>query len=766
MQDKITSVEEAGKLIPKSATPPSSYGEADAPIGYFGRSDGGTEAASLYEVLRVLRKHKWRVLAIVSAFGVIGLLRTLMMTPLYTATVRVQIDRNVAKVVESGNIAPLESFDFEFLRTQYELLQGAAVAERVASTLRLGDDQSFLNQGGGGVIGFVFSLLSVGSRGNVLSDRAAQERAAAGIVLANRTIRPLSGSRLVDISYTDPVPARAQMIAGGLAQAFIDLNLDKRFQVNAYAKSFLEDQIKQLQIRLQDSEKALVDFGEREQIITTNEKSSIAESNLSAGNAALGALVAERIRNEQLYKQVESVKAINLPQFLANKAIEGLREKRNMLVAEYQEKLETFKPSYPSMIQINNRIREIDHQIDVEVKAIKDALKGAYEASLNQENEMKARIEVLRSEVLDLQKRSIQYNILKREVDTNRSLYESLLQRYKEIDVASGAGANNVFVVERADLPKSPSSPQLARNLFLSLFLGVIAAMMVVFVLERFDDTVGSAEELERVTGLATLGLIPQVGSDTTIDRELADLRSGVSEAYRTLCTSLHFATDSGLPKNLLVTSSAMSEGKSTTALAIARHFATLGLKVLIIDADLRRPSLHTKLGLDNEIGLSNYLTGACSPPKAMQNTSTNNLVFMSSGPIPPNPADLLASSRFMTLLSIGGEVFDFIVVDSPPVLGLADAQLLANVAAATIFVIRAGGTRKAQLRDSLKRLRFARANVIGGVLTRQDTKTAGYGYGYGYGYNYGYGYGEDGGHTQISGSESRKELADERSTA
>jgi len=183
-----------------------------------------------------------------------------------------------------------------------------------------------------------------------------------------------------------------------------------------------------------------------------------------------------------------------------------------------------------------------------------------------------------------------------------------------------------------------------------------------------------------------------------------------------------------------LVTSSGKSEGKSVTALAIARHFATLGQRVLIIDADLRHPSLHTWLGLENGPGLSNYLAGGCSPPTAMQNTTTDNLVFMSSGPIPPNPADLLASSRFMALLSVGAEVFDFIVIDSPPVLGLADAQLLSNVAAATIFVIRSGGTRKAQLRDSLKRLRFARANIIGAVLTRQDTKSGGFGYGYGNG--------------------------------
>lgn len=743
MNDKPTNEENAGKLVPRPAAT-ALYGEAELSAAY-GGAQSSDIAAMLWEYWRILRKHRMQAIAIVVAVVALGMLRTLMMTPLYTATARVQIDRSVARVVENGNVTPVEGGDAEFLRTQYELLQGSAIAERVVSTSKLADDSEFFDVVDVGLFATLKSLLGFAGKRLDAAESAAREQSAVARVLANRTIRPVTGSRLVDIGYTDPSPQRAQKIAAGLAQGFLDFNLDKRFQVNAFAKTFLEDQIKQLQIRLQESEQVLVEFGQKEQIITTNEKSTIAENNLAAGNAVLGTLAAERIRNEQLYKQLANPGALNLAQIMNSKVVEDLREKRNTLVTEYQEKLETFKPSYPGMIQITNKIKEIDRQLDAEIKAVREAYKGAYDASVSQEKEMKERVEALRAEVLDLQERSIQYNILKREVDTNRALYEHLLQRYKEVDVASGAGANNVFIVEQAHVPTSPSSPQTNRNLLMSLVLGVGAAALFIFLLEKFDDTIGSAEELERLTGLATLGLIPQIdGEDRTIDGELSDLRSGVSEAYRSLCTSLHFATESGLPKSVLVTSSAASEGKSTTALAIARHFATLGLKVLIIDADLRRPSLHTRFGVDNSVGLSNYLAGGCSPPKAMQNTTTNNLVFMPSGPVPPNPADLLASSRFLTLLTVGAEVFDLIVIDSPPVLGLADTQLLSNVAAATVFVIRSGSTRKAQLRHSLKRLRFARATVVGGVLTRQDTKSGSYGYGYGYGYG-GYGYGPDG---------------------
>ena len=314
-----------------------------------------------------------------------------------------------------------------------------------------------------------------------------------------------------------------------------------------------------------------------------------------------------------------------MPQLLSNSVIEGLRVKRNELVAEYQEKLGTFKPSYPMMIQIENRIKEIDRQLATEVTALKASYKAGYESSLNQENEMKALIETLKAEVLDLQKRMIQYNILKREAETNRNLYNGLLQRYKEIDVAGGAGSNNVFIIDRAEVPGAPSSPRVGRALLLSLALGLGMGLGAAYLLERFDDTIKSADEVERLTGLPTLGIISKLRADQTIESELADPRSALSEAYRSLCTSLQFSTESGLPKTLLVTSASPTEGKSVTAMAIATHFAKLGLQVLLVDADLRNASLHVKLGRDNAVGLSNYLTGSCSPPETLQATVVPN---------------------------------------------------------------------------------------------------------------------------------------------
>jgi polysaccharide biosynthesis transport protein len=282
--------------------------------------------------------------------------------------------------------------------------------------------------------------------------------------------------------------------------------------------------------------------------------------------------------------------------------------------------------------------------------------------------------------------------------------------------------------------------------LFYSLVMGLFGGLACAYLFERLDDRVNSLEEMERVTGIATVGLIPKVSSSSTVDDEVADPRSALSEAYRSLCTSLQFAAEGGLPKSLLITSAGPSEGKSVTAMSVARHFSTMGLKVLLVDADLRKPSLHTKLNLDNSVGLSNYLTGSCTPPDAFQQTQTVNLTFMGSGPVPPNPADLLAGTRMMSLISVGLQVFDLIVVDGPPVMGIADAPLLSNVTASTVFVAAAGQARFGLMRGALKRLQAARAPVIGTVLTKFDARRVGYGYGYGYGYGGGYGYGNGSG--------------------
>ena len=708
------------------------------PRGLEAPEEGNDFANSLRQYLHILLKRKWLILSLTLVFFVLGGVRGAMKTPLYSSTARIQIDREPGKIIEGGSTSPSEEGGTEFLRTQYEILKSRAMAERVVSALRIHEDGDFFKARDVSPLG----LLTGSPKGQGLSSSELQDRAVMKVML-NVSIAPVLQSRLVDLTYLDPNPARAQQVANAYAEAYVASTVDKRFQANSYAKTFLEDQIKQLQIRLESSEKALLEFAEREKMVEVTEKSSIADSNLAAANTAMGQLISERIKNEQLWKQVEKATAISLPQLLSNHVIDLLRGQRKALETEYQEKLENFKPSYPAMIQIVNKLKEVDRQIAAEVGTIRNALKAAYESSLSEESEMKARIETLREEVLNLQKRGIQYNALKREVDTNRGLYNSLLQRYKEVDIAGGIGTSNVFIVERAALAFAPSEPNIPRYLIIALAMGFGLGVTCTIVLEMLDDRVRAPDEMEQISGLATLGIIPRPDEGQAGDA-LIDPRSAVSEAYRSFATALQFSTETGLPRSIAVTSAGPGEGKSTTVLAIARHFAQMGLRVLLIDGDLRKPSLHAKQGLDNAIGFSNFLTGASMPPEVIQKTDYPNLAFMASGPLPPNAADLLSGTRIYSLISLGSEVFDLIIFDAPPLLGLADAQLIASATAATIFVVGAGDQRRGMIRSALRRLQLARVNVLGSVMTKFHAKSAGYAYAYSYKYSYGHSYKED----------------------
>jgi succinoglycan biosynthesis transport protein ExoP len=718
-------------IVEHLPAPRDPYGRLEPYGGSLG-DEAEQSSFNLIEALRILNKRKWLILSITAAFVMLAAVKVLMQVPLYTATVRLQID-DEARVVERGDIRS-ERNNWEFMQTQYELLEGRTIAERVVSALNLSDDRDFFKPRGVSIVGALTGLLGLASPPNKSErDQSAAKRWAVGIVLGNRKVKPVKESRLVKVSYTDPDPNRAQRIANAYGDAFIAASIDKRFQANESAKIFLEDKIKQLKERLETSEKALVAFAQEEQIVSVNvaEKSSIAESNLAAANTELGTLISERTKKEGLWRQLDEADATNLPQVLSNEVVSGLRTQRNALDVEYQEKLKKFKPAYPAMVQIKSKIDEIDRQTAAEIEAIKDSLKAGYESTKSQEEAMKRRVDDLKNEFLDLQKRSIEYNILKREVDTNRDLYTSLLQRYKEVDIASGVGVNNVYVADKAQ-PGSASSVSLIRSLLKALALGFGLAAVVAYVLERLDDKIHSVEQVETITGLPILGVIPKVRK---VEEELLDPRSSLCEAHRSLCTALQFASESGLPKTLSITSAGPGEGKSMTAMGIAKHFAALGRKVLLIDADLRNPSQHIKLGCDNSVGLSNYLTGACTPPEAMQKTKVPSLAVIASGPLPPSPADLLGGARFVSLLSIGQEVFDLIVIDGPPVLGLADAQLLSSAASATLFVVGDGVTRKTLVRGAMRRLQLSRGHILGAALTKYDTKVPGYSYDYAYGY-------------------------------
>ena len=697
---------------------------------------GDVKGFDFYKYLRIILKYRWVIAGITGSALVLAIVITFMMTPIYRATASIQIDREAVKVVGNDGLQPQElNSGQEFYQTQYELLESRTLAERVVSTLGLVEDQTLSTNSQQSLLGLLQSIVfgDVNDESTNM-DIDTRARKLTSKLQSMLSINPVRGSRVVKISIDHTNPATAQRIANGFSEVFIADNLDRRYDASSYARKFLEERIQQLKVKLADSERQVVQYAEQQGIINLDDNKSLAGTDLESTNRKLADARDARIKLELLWTQAQATEGFGLQQILDSKAIQENRKLRTELGAEYQQKLGLYKPAFPLMIQLRNQIQELDRQAQSEIQSIKNSIEAQYKNARSEEEALTALLEKTKGEVVDQRGRSIQYNILQRELDTNRTLYDGLLQRYKEIGVSGAVGTNNISIVDRASLPIYKRSPRLSVNLALALVIGLLAGMLAALGFDFLDDTFKAPEDIEREIGMPVIGVIPKPKAGITMDAELKDPRSTVAEAIRSLRTGLQFSTTEGLPKTLLITSSKPSEGKTTTTIALAKSLANIGLNVLLIDGDLRNASIHKRLFCSNELGLSNYLTGSKMPEEVVQGTDTEGLVVMASGPLPPNPAELLSGPKFLSLLSLGSESFDIVLIDGPPVMGLADSPLLASVAQATLLVVAANETRRSILRVALKRLQFSRANVIGALLSKFDSSQIGYGYGYGYG--------------------------------
>lgn len=718
------------------------------PQGYGPYGDEDTKPFDIFKYLRIASKYRWLIAGIAAAVLAVTAVSTFMMTPIYKATASIQIEREATKVIEQGDLQADESGGQDFYQTQFQLLQSRTLAERVASALSLGNDPAFNAQVAPSLLslirGKLASLIFPDDKPADTKGAGDRNKAAAARVQGGLDIQLVRGSRIATISFSHPNPAVAQRVANGYADVFITDNLDRRFEATAYARKFLEERLAQLKAKLEDSEKQLVQYADEKGIITVGDGKTVVDADIEAINTQLTQARSEKMRLELVWQRVESADGLEIAEIRANETVQENRKLRSELAAQYQLKLNIFKPNYPEMLQLKSQIAELDAQLAQAVKAVKADIKSSYEASRISVAMLEAELQKTKDTLVEQRNRSIQYNILQREVDTNRQLYDGLLQRYKEIGVAGGIGTNNISFVDKADTPAFPASPNVPRNLMLGLLGGLVLGFAAAFGLDFLDETFKVPEDVERETGLPVVGVVPVPKSGTSLDESLRDHRSPISEAYRSLRTSLQFSTPEGLPTSLLLTSSMPSEGKSTTAIGIADTFGKMGMKVLLIDADLRKSSLHKRLGLRNERGLTNYLIGGIEAADTLQVTPMQNVFAITSGPLPPNPAELLSGTRMADLVRAAGDAYDIVIVDGPPIIGLADAPLLAGATQGTLLLVSANSTRKRALRVAVRRLQVVRANIIGTVLNKFDRREAGYGYGYGYGYSdyeyYGYG--------------------------
>jgi polysaccharide biosynthesis transport protein len=697
----------------------------------------------LTQYLRIALRWKWVIAGAIAFALVTSLIITLLMTPHYTAVSIIEIAREQDKIVKvEGVEQESNSANLEFYQTQYGLLQASSLAQRVAIDLRLVDNEKFFD-----LFGVVPDGANTVAANGVLGPNGRDKRVlqAGEILLNNIDVSPVRGSSLVEIRFTSPDRKMAAQVANMWSKNFIESNLERRFEATSYARKFLEDRLASLQGRLEESERLLVGYAASQRIIsvpvagssgTSSTERTILADDLSALNTELSMATADRIRAQSRINR-NTRSGGNSAEALSNSAITGLRQKRAEVAAEYAKLMSQFEAEYPPAKAVESQLRELDRSLLREERRVGETLQASYAQSVDREQALQSRVDALKNSFIDQRRRSIQYNIYQREVDTNRQLYEGLLQRYKEIGVAGGVGTNNVSVVDAAAVPEKPSSPRLAFNLLLALLAGSIIGIACALGLEQIDEAISDPAQVASALGLPLLGTVPKTFDDD-LRNALADRKSPMVEAYISVQTNLEFSTNHGMPRSFMVTSTRPAEGKSTTAYALAHSLARSKKKVVLIDGDMRSPSVHGLFGLKNTFGLSNYLAGNDEITTLPSPSIVSGLDIIVAGQTPPNAAELLTGDRLNILIQHLLKRYDHVVIDSPPVMGLADAPLIASKVEGAIYAIESHGIRSSLVKTALGRLRSANVRIFGAVLTKFDSKRAHYGYGYEYGYGYG----------------------------
>jgi len=673
---------------------------------------------------------------------VAALVITMVTTPRYTASTTVQINNQTAEVLgkssgmdqDTAELSSASDTD-RFLQTQMDIINSRAIAERVAQRLKLVGNPAFYK--------------AVGKREDL--DKTPKAR------IFDDTIKALSehkvanlprNSRLATITFTATDPILAAKIADAWADEFIQANLQRRFDSSAYAREFVSGQLVEARAKLESSERNVNDYARAAGLIKTRDgtpqtdstgnmaPTSVTSASLLQLNLSSNVAAQQRIEAQQRWDAISHGSPLNSPEVLANSTVGNLLAQRATVEGDLQSERSRHLEDYPAVMKLKAQDAAISKQIDAISTSIRNSVKQQYDAAVVADDQLKQQVSQLKGSSLAEQDKMVRYNLLSRDADTNRTLYDSLLQRYKELTASAGISASNIAIIDRAEVPIKPSAPNLVQNLAIGLAIGVLLAAISVTVRHQLDDAVHIPEDISKKLDIPLLGVIPTLPQEDLIEA-LKDPKSLVSEGYSSMRSALLFSTPNGLPKSIVVTSSQPAEGKSTTALALAQSIAKLGRSVVLVDVDLRRPSQHAMLKVANTKGVSSILTHQAEIDDVLGHSEKDNLSYITSGPVPPAPSDLLSSDRMTHLLRELEQRFDVVVLDCPPVMGFADAPHLSNLAQGTVFVIQADRGRRGSLRSSITRLRGVRATILGGVLTMFDATKAANRYTDYYGYDY-----------------------------
>jgi len=723
------------------------------------------EVPHLLDYWHLILKRRWTVIATLIVVFFTVAIGTLKQERIYQGNVLIEIDPEQPNVLSFKEVLQIQSTDIDSYReTQYRVITSRSLAENVVKELELWRLPEFYRSS------LPFGLFSrnpdkLPSPDDRVPDPDADYfRNSVAHFLNSVDVNPVRRSNLVSLSFNSHDPDLAYKAANKLADLYIRKNLDTKAQQAQLASDWLQGQLADLKIKLEKSEEDLEKYAKQNDILfledTKDEKKSLVTERLGEIQDAYTKAQVKRFEKEALYNLVQEGRIQDLPGFLENKMIQDLEVRLAEAQEDYAKALARYKPDYPEAIAIKKRADALQMRIDHAKKILAQNIVDEYRTAQANENFQAQALEAQKKVVNEIDQKSIAYNILKRDVDTNKNLYEGMQQRMKEAQVSAASKASNIWIVDTAELPKFPVKPRLILNLISGLLLGLGLGVGLAFFQEYLDNTLKTPDEVEALLRLPSLGVLPSFplnGAAKTEDDDLAVIPKealqpiapairtdpAALEAFRSLRTSILLSANP-VPKMLLITSALPGEGKTTITVNLGATLASLGSRVLIIDCDMRRPACHTSAGVPNQPGFVQCLTGHVGLADAILAVpNVANLSVIPCGPIPPNPAEVLSSGVTADLLRRLRDQFDFVLVDSPPLLSVADSRILSTLTDAVVLVARAFSTPYDVVRRARALLYSASARILGVALNDVDLQRGGYGYDpYRYGYGVGYGYG------------------------
>ena len=708
----------------------------------------------LLDYLRILYRRRHVTMTTYIIVVVLGTVYTYTRIPVYQASVQIEIDYESPKVVPFTQVTDSQTgWDTqEFYQTQYKILQSRSLARRTldmaslwrhpllvgpaaaaaAISTRPGDPSS--KRQDGGAVGVSLSSLTAPS--SAPPPETQSQTPVIDALLGGVTVSPIRNSRLVDLKYSSKDPQFAAMAANALARAYIQQTLEYKFLSSKEASDWLGLQLTEQRKQVEVSEQALQRYREQTDSVSLEDKQNITTQKLTDLNSAVTRAKTERLQKEAIYKQVKAIEhdraALDtFPAILSSPFIQQLKGQAADLQRQRASLAEKYGEKHPEMIRLRSQIEDTDTKIQAEIEKVIRSVRSEYEAALAQENSLVTALEQQKTEAMALSRKGIDYSVLQRDANTNRQMFDSLLQRAKETGVSAELKSTNIRIVDAATVPTTPISPNRLRNMVMSVFGGGVFAICLAFFFEYLDSRVKSPDEIKRYLGLPFLGLVPVLDDKAIAENALLseDVPAPFAEAFRGIRTNVLFSSAHEGGRSVVVTSTGPSEGKTLVATNLAVALAQAAQRVLLLDADMRKPRVHEVFHEANVPGLSNVLVGNAKASEAVRPGPTPNLWLLLSGVAPPNPAELLASHRFKDFLKTLEEHFDWVIIDSPPVMAVTDASVIAHVAHGVIYVIRCDHTNKHSASTALEQLESAKARFLGAVLNRVNIQRNSYYY-------------------------------------